>query len=91
MTAPDQQTSQQNPQQDGEQTVQQGNPGNEQRSENLLPAEGADDGQFNVAEEVNLDQQGDMARRVGHAPKGIASDALADSLKGDRADGKSGT
>jgi hypothetical protein len=59
------------------------------RSENLLPADGEDDGQddgqFNVAEEVNLDQQGDMARQVGKAPKGIASDALADSLKDDSA------
>jgi len=84
MATPDQQASQQDSQQDGNQTARQGNPGNEQRSENLLPAEGADDGQFNVAEEVNLDQQGDMARRVGQAPKGIASDALADSLKDDK-------
>ena len=60
------------------------------RSENLLPTDGKDDGQFNVAEEVNLDQQGDMARQVGKAPKGIASDALAESLKDDGADGKSG-
>jgi hypothetical protein len=37
------------------------------RSENLLPAEGADDGRFEVAEEVNLDQQSDGARRVGRA------------------------
>ena len=72
-----------------EQNNQQANPGNEQRSENLLPADGNDEGQFNVAEEVNLDQQGDMARRVGKAPKGIASDALAESLKDDGA-GKSG-
>jgi len=56
---------------------------NKDRSENLLPTDGLDDGQFNVAEEVNLDQQGDMARQVGKAPKGIASDALADSLKDD--------
>lgn len=33
-----------------------------QRSEGLLPAEDE------VAEEVNLDQQSDQARRVGHAP-----------------------
>ena len=61
--------------------------GSEQRSENLLPTDenGQDDGQFNVAEEVNLDQQGDLARQVGKAPKGIASDALADSLKDDDA------
>jgi hypothetical protein len=55
--------------------------GSEQRSENLLPADDAGDGRYDVAEEVNLDQQGDMARRVGQAPKGIASDALADTLK----------
>jgi len=55
------------------------------RSENLLPADGKDDGHFNVAEEVNLDQQGDLARQVGKAPQGIASDALADSLKDDGA------
>ena len=73
-----------------EQSNQQANPGNEQRSENLLPTDGSDDGQFDVAEEVNLDQQGDMARRVGKAPKGIASDALADSLRDDDA-GKSGS
>jgi hypothetical protein len=57
------------------------------RSENLLPADGQDanqdDGQFKVAEEVNLDQQGDMARRVGKAPEGIAADALAHTLKDD--------
>jgi hypothetical protein len=43
--------------------------GAEQRSENLLPADGAGgDGRFDVAEEVNLDQQSDRARRVGQAP-----------------------
>nr|WP_314542905.1 hypothetical protein [uncultured Massilia sp.] len=63
--------------------------GPEQRSENLLPTDGGngnadtagDDGRYEVAEEVNLDQQSDLARRVGKPPKGIASDALADSLK----------
>jgi hypothetical protein len=56
------------------------------RSEDLLPAGAADntaDGRFEVAEEVSLDQQSDATRRVGKAPKGIASDALADSLKPD--------
>jgi len=66
-----------------QQDKQQADPGNAQRSENLLPTGGGDAGQFDVAEEVNLDQQGDMARRVGKAPKGVASDALAESLKGD--------
>jgi hypothetical protein len=58
--------------------------GEASRSENLLPAGAADntdDGRFDVAEEVNLDQQSDSTRRVGQAPKGVASDALADSLK----------
>jgi hypothetical protein len=39
------------------------------RSENLLPPGQDDsDGRFDVAEEVNLDQQSDAARRVGQAP-----------------------
>jgi hypothetical protein len=59
---------------------------NQDRSENLLPTDGAGDGQFDVAEEVNLDQQGDMARRVGKAPKGDAGEALAETLKDDKAD-----
>jgi hypothetical protein len=56
------------------------------RSENLLPAGAADqsaDGRFEVAEEVNLDQQSDATRRVGQTPEGIASDAVAESLKPD--------
>lgn len=54
------------------------------RSEDLLPAGVADnpaDGRFEVAEEVNMDQQSDATRRVGKAPEGSASDALAGSLK----------
>jgi hypothetical protein len=69
------------PKQEDTRGKQQGQGGSEQRSENLLPADDAGDGRYDVAEEVNLDQQGDMARRVGRAPKGIASDALADTLK----------
>jgi hypothetical protein len=64
------------------------------RSEDLLPAGAADntaDGRFVVAEEVSLDQQSDATRRVGKAPKGIASDALADSLKRDANRDDSGT
>jgi hypothetical protein len=56
------------------------------RSESLLPAGAADqsaDGRFEVAEEVNLDQQSDATRRVGQTPEGIASDAVAESLKPD--------
>jgi hypothetical protein len=55
----------------------------ENRSENLLPGDGADDGRYDVAEEVNLDQQSDQLRRVGKPPKGIASSALPDALKDD--------
>lgn len=40
------------------------------RSENLLPPGGEDDGRYDVAEEVNLDEQSDAARRVGQAPAG---------------------
>jgi hypothetical protein len=46
-----------------------GQGGAKSRSENLLPADSnAGDGRFDVAEEVNLDQQSDSARRVGQAP-----------------------
>jgi hypothetical protein len=38
------------------------------RSENLLPGGSGDqDGRFDVAEEVNLDQQSDTARHIGQA------------------------
>ena len=50
------------------------------RSDNLLPADGTDDGRYDVAEEVNMDQQSDAARRVGQSPDGVASEALAASL-----------
>lgn len=67
-------------------------PALEARSENLLPAGGADDdndadgdgagdGRFEVAEEVNLDVQSDPARRVGALPQGAPADALAGTLK----------
>lgn len=73
--------------QQGRQNQQRATPdqnGEPSRSEDLLPAGAADntdDGRFEVAEEVNMDQQSDATRRVGKAPRGIASDALADSLK----------
>ena len=82
--------------QQGQQNQQREIPDQQQngRSEDLLPAGAADntdnsaaDGRFEVAEEVNLDQQSDSTRRVGQAPKGIASDALADSLKSDKPEG----
>lgn len=59
---------------------QAGQPGQEPRSDNLLPADDAADGRFEVAEEVSTDQQSDAARRVGKPPEGIASDALAQTL-----------
>jgi hypothetical protein len=34
----------------------------------LPPGQDDSDGRFDVAEEVNLDQQSDAARRVGQAP-----------------------
>ena len=62
-------------------TADQANTSRENRSENLLPPEGGEDGRFDVAEEVNSDQQSDEARRVGKPPEGAASDALAETLK----------
>ena len=84
-----QQNRNQDQKQQGRQNQQRATPGDNgevSRSEDLLPAGAADnpaDGRFEVAEEVNMDQQSDATRRVGKAPKGIASDALADSLKKD--------
>ena len=53
----------------------------ENRSENLLPGDDAEDGRYDVAEEANLDQQSDQLRRVGKPPQGIASSALPEVLK----------
>jgi len=56
--------------------------GQDQRSENLLPGEeGAEDGRFDVAEEVSLDQHSDEARRIGQAPSNGIADALPEALK----------
>jgi hypothetical protein len=63
-----------------------GNAGAVQRSENLLPTDGADDGRYDVAEEVSLDQQLDTARRVGKAPAGATLDAMGDALRPDDGD-----
>ncbi|GIZ50414.1 hypothetical protein [Noviherbaspirillum aridicola] len=43
----------------------------------------AEDGRFSVAEEVNLDEQSDQARRVGQPPEGQGdpSEAMARSLQ----------
>jgi hypothetical protein len=59
-----------------------GDGGAAQRSENLLSPDGADDGRYDVAEEVNLDEQSDAARRVGKAPSGATLDAMGDALGG---------
>jgi hypothetical protein len=46
-----------------------GNVAGPTRSDNLLPpGEEDSDGRFEVAEEVNLDEQSDAARRIGQAP-----------------------
>ncbi len=56
--------------------------GQENRSDNLLPGdEGAEDGRFDVAEEVNLDQQSDEARRIGQAPSQGIADAVPEALR----------
>lgn len=73
-------------QQDNKQAAAQHNPiaggGQDQRSENLLPGEeGAEDGRFDVAEEVSLDQHSDEARRVGQMPENGIADAVPDALR----------
>jgi hypothetical protein len=56
--------------------------GEKQRSDNLLPGEGgAEDGRFDVAEEVSLDQHSDEARRVGQVPENGIADSLPEALK----------
>ncbi|MGJ9416490.1 hypothetical protein ACHAC9_01805 [Massilia sp. CMS3.1] len=51
------------------------------RSENLLPGEeGAEDGRFEVAEEVSLDIQSDDARRVGQLP-GSVTESMPDTVQ----------
>jgi hypothetical protein len=56
--------------------------GQDNRSDNLLPGdEGAEDGRFDVAEEVNLDQQSDEARRIGQAPSQGIADAIPEALR----------
>ncbi|MET0982263.1 MAG: hypothetical protein ABWY02_09195, partial [Telluria sp.] len=61
------------------------------RSENLLPGEeGAEDGRFEVAEEVNLDMQSDDARRVGQLPGNI-HDSMPDTIDTEPEDENKGT
>ena len=53
-------------------------PDQPQRSDNLLPADSeSDDGRFEVAEEVSLDQQSDAARRIGQASPDPLPDTTA--------------
>jgi hypothetical protein len=75
MTTPEQQAKPQ----DKQQTAQ---PGTDEynRSENLLPGdEGAEDGRFEVAEEVSLDMASDDTRRVGQLP-GSVTESLPDTV-----------
>ncbi len=57
--------------------------GDAARSEGLLPGQGEDDGRYDVAEEVSMDQQSDRARSVGsmdEAVKGPHGDQLQDAV-----------
>jgi len=66
--------------QQGQPEDKQSSTDNLNRSENLLPGdEGAEDGRFEVAEEVNLDMQSDDARRVGQVP-GSITESLPDTV-----------
>lgn len=70
------------PDQAADQSVSPAAGGEQNRSENLLPGdEGADDGRFDVAEEVSLDQHSDEARRIGQGPSNGIADALPEALK----------
>lgn len=61
------------------------------RSENLLPGEeGAEDGRFEVAEEVNLDIQSDDTRRVGQLP-GSVTESMPDTVQTEAEDENKGT
>jgi hypothetical protein len=53
------------------------------RSDNLLPADtdsSGDDGRFEIAEEVSLDQQSDSTRKVGQIADDASAQALAQSI-----------
>ena len=54
------------------------------RSDNLFPTDNdtsGDDGRFDIAEEVSLDQQTDNSRKVGQVSDEDAAEALADSIE----------
>ena len=65
------------------------------RSENLLPGdEGAEDGRFEVAEEVALDIQGDDTRRVGQLPEdlpGSVTESMPSTVQTEPEDENKGT
>ena len=55
----------------------------ETRSDNLFPTgqdNSGDDGRFEIAEEVSLDQQSDSSRKVGQVSDEDAAAALAGSI-----------
>ncbi|MDQ2823168.1 MAG: hypothetical protein M3Y65_22770 [Pseudomonadota bacterium] len=54
------------------------------RSENLLPADRdstSEDGRFDIAEEVSLDQQSDSSRKIGQLADDASAQALAESIE----------
>lgn len=56
----------------------------ENRSDNLFPTENddsGDDGRFEIAEEVSMDQQSDSSRKVGQVADKDAAQALAESIE----------
>jgi hypothetical protein len=61
-----------------------GTPNPENRSDNLFPTENddsGDDGRFEIAEEVSMDQQSDSSRKVGQVADDDAAEALAESIE----------
>ena len=67
-------------------TTDQTNPSTtpEPRADNLFPTDNdtsGDDGRFDIAEEVSLDQQTDSNRKVGQVSDEDAAAALADSIE----------
>jgi hypothetical protein len=56
----------------------------ETRSDNLFATDAddsGDDGRFEIAEEVSLDQQTDSSRKVGQVSDAAAAEALAESIE----------
>ena len=75
----------------GQPQTPQTNSSEHNRSDNLLPGEeGAEDGRFEVAEEVAFDIQGDDARRVGQLP-GSVTESMPDTVATEPEDENKGT